>query len=680
MASDNETGSDQDGRPRRSSFVPPAEANEDFVPVLPAVGSTPIPPADAVNYFPTVATGQPSLREPEAPARLVVPSRQSMTEEEIARSFAESGEMSSVEQITLLDAQMTLREADSRTAHDFVATLRNVHPAEAGPLLDELKARFFDVDPDIAALTLGEVSSWQEPVVETTPSVDEPIAVDAPVVEIPEVSVASAEIDDTATTESVDTAAADADNERESSLTETPGRYRGWAAVIALATVVAALVPLTSSVFTVFGAPAADLVESLLGQSGVFVLLIALVTTVPLTLLARATASRNGLTWRSALQSVTGTVGGSVLAVLGSLAMLVGFVVVLLVTSQGVGLQLASIPGVASTIAAVAPTAHLTVLVVSAVIAIGFVIATLPRRVFRAIILWLAGFVAVGPAVVLLTDIAVIGNSVSELVVSVDTVVIAMGVVPIAVVVLAAVETGAATVVRRDHARLHGLWLYLGLVAGIAFAGWVLLSGMVGDVAGSVFVGSNPALHVVAASNELAFVIGSITFGVPLVFLSALVGRTLAMMTVRGDVDAPNMALRLLVVLIPVTIFALDALGLVPDLGVVLPGAAFLSIPLMAVVGLMAGASIASRRTLASWAKVTNAVLVSLFVIAGFALTLWAVPGLEAFYTELIAPVAATVGLTGATALVVPAGVLIVTFFTSLLVSTFGARRSTSTK
>jgi len=155
MASDRDKDKNFFGRPRRSSFVAATPENDDFVPVLPAVGSTPLPSAADVNFFPPVETGQPSLREPEPPARLVLPTRRSMTEEEIAGAFAEGQEMSSAEQIALLDSQMTLREDDLRTARSFLATLRTANPREAQPLLDELKVLFVDVDPEIADFTLG---------------------------------------------------------------------------------------------------------------------------------------------------------------------------------------------------------------------------------------------------------------------------------------------------------------------------------------------------------------------------------------------------------------------------------------------------------------------------------------------------------------------------------------------
>lgn len=666
MASDSDNEKNFLGRPRRSSFVPATAENDDFVPVLPAVGSTPLPAASDVNYFPTVETGQPSLREPEPPARLIVPTRRSMTEEEIAGAFAEAHDMSSSEQIALLDSQMTLREDDLRTARSFLATLRTANPRDAGPLLDEMKLRFADVDPEIAGFTLGETTvSLEAPVDEGTPS-----ATVAPVGNLS----GAAEGATPPPTAAVNVAAPDATPEP-----LVNGRYRGWASLIALSTVIAAIVPLSSAVFTSFGAPAPELVETLLGASGVFVLLVALVSAVPLIVLARSTAARNGLTWTSALGRVVGTASGVVQISVVALFALAGLFSVVVSTTQGVGLQLASIPEVASMLTAVAPNGHLTVLVVSAIIAAGFGLAAFPRRLFRATILTLTGFIAAGPAIVVLTNIAVVANLNSELQVNTENILLATGLIPIVVLLCAAVETGAATVVRRDADRLHGLWLYIGIVVGIGFAAWVLLAGMGNDSQGSVFVGSNPALHLVAASTELAFIFGVVVFAVPVLFLAALVGRTLSMVTVRGDADVPRVWVRLLVLAIPLTVLVLDALGVLADLGDVLPGAAFLSIPVMTLIGLMAGASIASRRALTTGAKIINTVLASLLTLVGLTLTLWAVPGLESLYSAAIAPIAAEVGLSGSTAFVVPSAVVVLSFVFSLVVSAFGTRRPVRT-
>jgi hypothetical protein len=664
MASDSDNEKNFFGRPRRSSFVPATPENDDFVPVLPAVGSTPLPAASDVNYFPTVATGQPSLREPEPPARLVVPTRRSMTEEEIAGAFAESQEMSSAEQIALLDSQMTLREDDLRTARSFFATLRTANPREADPLLQELKVRFADVDPEIADFVLDDLPG-SAPVQSDDVAPDESIAPVALVDDAPSAVVA----------EPTAPPSDGEDEQTESTEVKVNGRYRGWAAVLALSTMIAALVPISASVFTAFGSPAPELVESLLGLSGVVVLLVAIATTVPLVLLARSTAVRHGLSWTAAFRRVLGPWSGVVQVSVLALFALVGLFSVLLATTEGVGIQLASIPALASTLATAAPDAHLTVLVVAALVTLGFAVAAMPRRLFRGTVLLLTGFIAVGPTVVILTNLAVVANLDGGVLGSPEILLLATGVIPSAILMLAAAETGAATVVRRDANRLHGLWLYIGLVLGTGFAAWVLLAGMVDDSQGSVFVGSNPVLHLVAPGNDLAFLFGVVVFAVPVLFLAALVGRTLSMVTVRGDSDAPRVWVRLLVVLIPLTVFVLDALGVLADLGDVLPGAAFLSIPAMSVIGLMAGASIASRRGLSRGAMIVNTVFVSLLTLVGLTLTLWAVPGLEAVYNESIAPIAAAVGLSGGTAVVVPSAIVLISFVLSLVVSAIGARR-----
>jgi hypothetical protein len=70
---------------------------------------------------------------------------------------------------------------------------------------------------------------------------------------------------------------------------------------------------------------------------------------------------------------------------------------------------------------------------------------------------------------------------------------------------------------------------------------------------------------------------------------------------------------------------------------------------------------------------------VALLTLAGLALTLWAVPGLETLYSVSIAPVAAILGLSGATAFVVPSVIAVLSFVSSLVVSAVGARRPVRT-
>ncbi len=662
MAADNENGKNLFGRPRRSSFVAASEENADFVPILPAVGSTPIPSASDVNYFPTVATGQPSLREPAPPARLVVPTRKSMSEEEIATVFVESAEMTSSEQISMLDAQVTLREDDLRTAKEFVAHLRLAKPADAQPLLDELKLVFADVDPKIASLSLG-----YEPVPESlTIAVDEaPAATDTQ-------STTGSPSTLATLLEAAPPAVPARDLPQE---TFVNGRYRGWNAVILVATMVAIMIPLTSAVFTGFGAPVPVNIESMLSSSGAFAAIVALLAALPLVVLARSTSIRHALSTRVAIQRVAGVVGGTLLWTIGSLVALVGLLTVLLATLQGVGLQLSSIPGVTSTLVQFAPNAHASVIVVALLVFVGFLIASLSRRAYRALILALAGFTLVGPAVVILTGLSVIATINTGETFTPENIVLATGIIPVSVILFAGVESGAATVVRRDETAVVGIWLYIGLAAGLGFAAWVLIAGMSPDVLGTVFIGSNPALHVVAASAELAYISGMIAFAVPLILLAALTGRSLMMVTVRDDREASAVLIRVIIIAVPLVLLGLDLTGIAGDITGVLPGIPFVSIPLMVIVGLMAGASIASRRQLGGVARVINTVLSTLVMVVGLALTSWSVPGLANIYDSFIAPFATTLGLSGTVSIVVPTAVLVSSFVLSLIVSAPSAVR-----
>jgi len=662
MVADKENGKNLFGRPRRSSFVAASEENADFVPILPAVGSTPIPAAADVNFFPTVATGQPSLREPAAPARLVVPTRKSMSEEEIATVFVESADMTSSDQIAMLDAQVTLREDDFRTAKEFVSFLRSAKPGEAQPLLDELKQVFADVDPRIASLSLGDHPAAGSP----SATIDDIIAATAIASETAPTASPSVVAEPKRTPVAID----------ESSAARTVnGRYQGWSAVIFMTTVFAVLIPVTSAVFTAFGSPVPGSVESMLGPGGVVVVGVALVAVLPLVLLARSTSVRHALTTRVAVQRVAGVVGGTVLSTIGSVAVLVGVLTVLLVTSQGVGLQLSSIPGVTSTLAQIAPQAHVSVIVVAIIVLVGFIIASLPRAAYRGLLLSLGGFTLVGPAVVILIGLAVVATSGSVGLFTPENIIIATGIIPICVILFAGVESGAATVVRRDEKPIYGILLYIGLAAGLGYAAWVLLSGIGSDALGNVFVGSNPALHIVASSTELAFIAGSIAFAVPLVLVAALVGRSLMMTTVSDDRAAGSWLIRTTVLTVPLIVLGLDLTGVAGDITTVLPGIPFVSIPLMVILGLMAGASVASRRELSGGARAINAIFAILLMVVGLVLTSWSVPGLSPLYDTAIAPLASMLGLAGTVSLVVPTGILVFTFVLSLFVSLFGVVR-----
>jgi hypothetical protein len=442
-----------------------------------------------------------------------------------------------------------------------------------------------------------------------------------------------------------------------------------------MATVVAVLIPVTSAVFTAFGSPVPGSVESLLGPAGVFVVAVALVAVTPLVLLARSTSVRHALTTRVAIQRAAGVVGGTFLSTIGSIAVLVGVLTVLLVTSQGVGLQLSSIPGVTSTLAQIAPQAHVSVIVVALIVLVGFIIASLPRAAYRGLLLALGGFTLVGPAVVIFIGMAVVATSVPAGMFTPENIIIATGIIPICVILFAGVESGVATVVRRDEKPMYGISLYIGLAAGLGFAAWVLLSGIGSDALGNVFVGSNPALHIVASSTELAFIAGSIAFAVPLVLIAALIGRSLMMTTVSDDRAASSWLIRAFVLIVPLIVLALDLTGVAGDITAVLPGIPFVSIPLMVIVGLMAGASVASRRELGGGARLINAIFAMLLMVVGLALTSWSVPGLAPLYDSAIAPLASTLGLSGTVSLVVPTGILVFTFVLSLFVSMFGVVR-----
>ncbi len=676
---DDEAGGAPAGR--RSSYVPPAEVNNDYVPSLPPVGSSPIPAAADVNYFPSVQTGAPQLNQPTPPARLVLPNRQSLTEEQIATRFAESSEMTSTEQIALLDAQMTLREADIKTATEFYAQLLLANPAEAAPLLDDLKSKFGDLDESIGNMTVRSANGSESAVtapnvpsdtVEALPMLaDEVDVVIDGAVAPTRVPVSEVEISTPApvTSSANFTAAQVVDPD-----TAMLGRYRGWSTLMTIAVTVAALIPAGFAVFTAFGAPIPDLVSNFLGSAGVVVLAFAVVISLPLVLMARSTAFRHGLGWRAAFSRVFGG-GGLVLAILAAVSIVVSLVVVLLVPAQGIGQQLAAIDVVAQTLSTIAPNAHIGVVLVALVLTVSGVIAALPRRLFRAKALTLTGFVIAGPSVFILQGLAIAGNTTAGPFFSMDVVTVATAIVPIVLTLVASTESGIATATSRDETKRHGLWLYIGLALGAGFAAWTLVEGFASSDAVDIYVGSNPVLHATSSHMPVAIVLAAVIVVTPLILIVSLALRHLAMATTSVDRNAPALWVRIVIVVVPLALLTVDVLGLIPDPMTFLPQISFVSVPLLVVIGALAGASIASKRVVSGGARVTLTIASLIFTTLGLAATTWALP-FTTIYESAIAPILASVGISGTSVLAVPAGLLVASFVVSLIASSVGSRRS----
>ena len=120
---------------RRSSYVPPPEESSgEPIDIPRIVVSGDIPEAysskDSVpdlqrRASDDVDTGEVPvvIEEPAAPA-LGIPTRQSLTPEELSRALDPAAGLSSSEQMALLDSQIALREADANAASRFLDEAR----------------------------------------------------------------------------------------------------------------------------------------------------------------------------------------------------------------------------------------------------------------------------------------------------------------------------------------------------------------------------------------------------------------------------------------------------------------------------------------------------------------------------------------------------------------------------
>jgi hypothetical protein len=329
---------------------------------------------------------------------------------------------------------------------------------------------------------------------------------------------------------------------------------------------------------------------------------------------------------------------------------------------------------VAQAASTLVPNGHLDALLVGVVFVIAAILASLPRRLFRAKSLALTGFTLGGPAVLILQGIAIAANTAADSVFSIDNIVVATAIVPLVVTLMVATESSIGTVSSRDDVKMHGLWLFIGLALGIAFSAWTLVDGFSNTAAAEVFVGANPVLHFVGGSTTIALIIAVVTVGIPTVLLVSLALRNLLMLSTAHDRATPPLLARIGVVLIAVALVSLEVLGVIPDLATVVPGLAFASVPVLVVTGILAGASITARRTIASGARIGLTALASALIVAGLAATTWSVPTLSSVYANVIGPVLEQFGLTGTIVYTLPVGLLIVSFVISLTVSSIGSR------
>ena len=619
-------------------LFPPAVGTTDFTevvedPIIEEFGTPHVEPVVEVVATEPVAESavEPVIERVDEPTLSTVdlPERRSLTPSDLAEVLSANGGMSSNDQMALLDAQIPLRESDAVAVREFVRQIEDESAADRGARLDEANNRFGDISPELFPSRV-DVPNAQEfsddstpitgiPVVEHIEIVDvvsdsdghvlavEVTEIDAVVVERDGVSPASVELEQR-------------EDDQEWSLAAptdvvdgTPTRVdrRHWWAVIALiATAVAALVIAMGT-----GVSDADSVPSIAFA------LAGLALTIPVIEMARRTGSRTGTSLRAVLEEVFGRVPGRVAASFLGVLVTVGHVLALYPAFGGVGAQLeASSFGtaIASTVAVGSSGLALTGLALF----IGAIIAALPHKLYRAKVLVLAGWSAVGAGSAVAMGVALLFSSESLTASRLGVDVRSAGVASAVAFVLVLASMFGFQEASRVREKQSGiLWVSIGLGLGVVTLAGTVASALLAPEGSHFFFANNPVLHIIAPSPILNIALGALAFAPAVIFVSALGFRSVGALTTRDDREDPSVVLRWVLVLVPLAVLGVALLGYGELATANLPSLDVLTVPIAAVAGVLAARGCTTRELTSTVARrwLITVVVLSTALGLGFA-------------------------------------------------------------
>ena len=528
-----------------------------------------------------------------------LPIRQSLNPAGLAEVLGSNGGMSSNDQMALLDAQIPLREADALAIEAFVAALNEHSSPEAvalrrtaaevfGDLTPELFGGF--LEPTAPGFTDDSTPVTGIPVVEHIEIVDvieddngEVVEID--VTEIDEVAVVPAETAQRAAAEDDQAWSLPAPAETVVDDSPTVAR-RHWWTLAGYGAVVASLI------ITGFAA----VVSSSTAAPYTWLVVAGVAVAIPFLEPARHFHVRTGGSWRSGLESVFGRVPGRVAA--GGFAAIVALALlgVFPMLTAGLGAQIEGNDTLAALVGKALPVGAVGPAIAALALLGGAIIAALPFRLYRAKVLTLTGWAVLGSA-----PVAAMG---SFLVLSTQsagspnmTVLVAQfgAVASIALVLLSSSLDGFQEVTRIREGRSGGLWLYIGLGLGLLTTAGVVSASLLAQGGKHSFFGNNPALHVVAPSPQLAFILGALAFVPAIVLIAALGFRAIGGATTRDDRESPNTVLAWLLLLVPIALAVVAYLGLTPAVLDVLPSVSVLAVPVAAVLGVLASRGVIGK-------------------------------------------------------------------------------------
>ncbi len=536
---------------------------------------------------------------PPMPAPLAVPDRQSLTPAELADVLGANGGMSSNDQMALLDAQIPLREADTSAIHAFMADLSATDAENRDDLIGLAESRFADLAPELFAGAHSKQTVVEEFTDDSTPVTGIPVVTHTEIVDIVEdvsgdvVAVSVTEIDEVVV--STETPSGTVDTPRvapregeqgwhlatpaEVVSTESPRveRRRWWA-------VLAGVAALASTFVLSVGATAAQT-----GRAPAIVFVAAgLAVAVVFVELARRGLARTGASWRSTVEETVGVVGGRVAAFVVAATLLVSLVAVMSAALAGLGAQVES-SALGQSLVGVIPEGAFGSLLVAGTLFVGAIVAALPHRWFRAKVLVLTGWVAMGTAAVASMGGALLAIAPAATPTTFKGDLNAAGAMTAVAVVVGLASVIAFHAVSRVRDDRRGiLWLSIGLGLGSLVLIGTVVSALIAADGDHYFFGNNPVVHIIAPSALLNIGLGAAAVAPALFFIATLGFRFLASTFTRDDRDNPPALAAWFLVLVPVAWGALAFVGTSSAILEQVPSFSVLAIPVAAIVGILA--------------------------------------------------------------------------------------------
>lgn len=666
-------------------LFPPAVAGE--VVEDPIVEEFGAPAADAaVELDPeTVSEPEnvPAQSEEPALSAPILPDRQSLTPSQLSEVLGANGGMSSNDQMALLDSQIPLREADSEAVAAFVESVVAQNVSDAQALLLSARDRFGDIRPELfAGLDSDETDS--EFVDDSTPVTGIPVVEHIEIVEVIEDAdgvvreIDVTEVDAVVVSEPSATPTIAPEQIRQDGqawslaapadvvdTTPTKVERRGWWSATGVVATVVAAVLLAAGVSAVRAESVPSIAFVLAG----------IAVAVLVSELARRTSARSGSSQRAVFEELFGRISGRVLSVVAGILVLATLVTIFVPALSGLGSQFEG-SAIGSTITAFVPSGSVGLALAGLALVGGAVIAALPHRLYRAKVLVLTGWTAVGTGSVVSMGAALLlataGSVDSRLAADIAVAGVAS---TIALVLFFSGLAGFSEISRVRETKSGILWVSIGLGLGLVTLAGTVAGALVAADGAHYFFGLNPVVHIIAPNPILNIALGAVATVPALILVGALIFRGIATLSTRDDREDPNALLSWLLVLVPISLTVCAVLGLGPVVVDNVPSVGVFAVPVAAIAGVLAArgcsirelASRGARRGLVAVAVVTS------IVGLGFATSVGPAFEWVGFINATLRPLGYGLLYTGSVA---PIATAMLSFLLSLVIVLPSARRS----